>query len=126
MKKKRLEFSKKICIFSSILFVLACVISIYLNVTGNGTELAMYLIPTTGGLVSVSFGFYFNKAKAENLAKQRLRTVLIKNVLQGILPEDVYEELCVELDNMDAALQEKIEDMYRNSVDEEVEPTKEV
>lgn len=119
--KNKLEFSKKICIFSSILFVTISVVAILLEVLGYDSDIGNYLIPTCGGMVSVSYGFYFNKAKAENLSKQRLRTILIKQVLEGKLSEEDYQEIVEELDNIDNALQEKIEEMYRTSIDEEVD-----
>ena len=119
--KKRKEFSKKLCIFSSTVFVVICALAILTTFMGVETEIWNYLIPTAGGLVSISFGFYYNKAKAENLAKQRLRTILIKLVLEGRLDEESYQELCDELDSIDNTLQEKIDEMYRNSVEEETD-----
>ena len=119
--KKRKEFSKKLCIFSSTVFVVVCALAILMILMGVETEIWNYLIPTAGGLVSISFGFYYNKAKAENLAKQRLRTIFIKLVLEGRLDEESYQELCDELDSIDSALQEKIDEMYRSSVEEETD-----
>ena len=57
----------------------------------------------------------------ENLSKQRLRTALIKLVLQEQLDEEVFEELCQELDDIDGTLQTKIESMYSDTVNQETD-----
>ena len=119
MRNKRKEFSKKLCFLSFSLFSLISLSSIIATFLGIGTNLWDFLIPTAGGFVSICFGFYFNKAKAENLSKQRLRTTFIKFVLEGKLDEESYRELEEELNNIDDTLQNKIDEMYREAINEE-------
>ena len=65
--KKKIEFSKLIFFFVTFFIVLLTVFSLYMMwKTKDLTPLA-YLIPAWFGEMSVVTGFYFNKAKAENI-----------------------------------------------------------
>ena len=67
--KKKFEFSKLIFFFVTFFIVLLTVFSfIMMWQTKDLTQLA-YLIPAWFGEMSVVTGFYFNKAKAENIIK---------------------------------------------------------
>lgn len=67
--KKKFEFSKLIFFFVTFFIVLLTVFSfIMMWQTKDLTPLA-YLIPAWFGEMSVVTGFYFNKAKAENIIK---------------------------------------------------------
>lgn len=69
MKKKRIETSKRIVLFNDTLMtlVLICLaVAVFLDKDISGfTEIAVALI----GLATAGHGFYFWKAKAENLHK---------------------------------------------------------
>ena len=65
--------------------------------------------------------FYYNKAKTENLSKQRLRNVLLKLVLEEKLSPEDYEEILVEIENIDAAIDGKLFSMLEQSIEEETE-----
>ena len=67
--KKKIEFSKLIFFFVTFFIVLLTVFSLYMMwKTKDLTPLA-YFIPAWFGEMSVVTGFYFNKAKAENIIK---------------------------------------------------------
>lgn len=116
---KKIEFSKKICIFTLVMFTISIIIGIVLSCCGMDTTLLIYLIPAAAGLASISVGFYYNKSKIENLSKQRLRNVLLKIVLEEKLSEEDYFDLCQEIDNIDDTISTKISSMYEDSIDEE-------
>ena len=119
--KKKTEFSKKLCIITLANFLFCIGFSGIAAQAGVGEVIVPYLLPSAGVLTSATVAFYFNKAKMENLSKQRLRTALIKLVLQEQLDEEVFEELCQELDNIDGTLQTKIESMYSDAVNQETD-----
>ena len=119
--KKKSEFSKKLCIITFVNFLFCIFFSGMAAQAGVGEVIVPYLLPSAGVLASATVAFYFNKAKMENLSKQRLRTALIKLVLQEQLDEEVFEELCQELDDIDGTLQTKIESMYSDAVNQETD-----
>ena len=65
--KKKTETSKKLLIISDILTgIVAAIIAVFVF---KDTTPLMYLIPAAFGLSATSHGFYYWKAKAENLQK---------------------------------------------------------
>lgn len=118
---KKSEFSKKLCNISIIFFLISLLISVISAKAGIGDLIIPYLIPSSGAITAAAFGFYFNKAKAENLSKQRLRTVLIRLVLEGKLDEDAYTELIEELSSIDQTLENKLAEMHDNAINEETD-----
>lgn len=67
--KPKKEFSKKIFNIVIALFVIVLFYSMALMWKTDNTEGLMYLIPSVGTLASVTVGFYYWKAKMENLIK---------------------------------------------------------
>ena len=114
-------YSKKICTYSLITFSLVIIASIILSILGLGSEVFAYLIPSVGVVAAASVVFYYNKAKTENLSKQRLRNVLLKLVLEEKLTPEDYEEILVEIENIDAAIDGKLFSMLEQSIEEETE-----
>ena len=119
--KKKTEFSKKLCIITLVNFLFCIGFSGLAAQAGVGEVIVPYLLPSAGVLASAAVAFYFNKAKMENLSKQRLRTALIKLVLQEQLDEEVFEEVCQELDDIDGTLKTKSESMYSDAVKQETD-----
>ncbi len=115
--KKPKEFSKTLCLLAIILLCFSILAGIACAVLAIDITIFLYIIPTVGGLTSISFGFYFFKAKAENLSKQRIRFVLQKLLLQEKLTPDNYQEICAEIDNIDAVLYAKINGMTQESLE---------
>ena len=68
-EKTKKEFSKKIFNIVIILFIIVLFYSMALMWKTNMTDGLMYLIPSVGTLTSVTIGFYFWKAKMENMIK---------------------------------------------------------
>jgi hypothetical protein len=118
---KKGSYSKKICTYSLITFSLVIIASIILSILGLGSEVFAYLIPSVGVVAAASVVFYYNKAKTENLSKQRLRNVLLKLVLEEKLTPEDYEEILVEIENIDAAIDSKLFSMLEQSIEEETE-----
>lgn len=118
---KKGNYSKKICTYSLITFSLVILTSIVLSIFELGSEIFAYLIPSVGVVAAASVVFYYNKAKTENLSKQRLRNVLLKLVLEEKLTPEDYEEILVEIENIDAAIDGKLFSMLEQSIEEETE-----
>ena len=68
-KFKRMEFSKKIFYIVITLFIIVLAYSMALMWKTGVTDGLAYLIPSVGGLATVAVGYYYSKAKAENLVK---------------------------------------------------------
>ena len=69
MKKKKIETSKLLLIISDLMALAVLVTSIIAIFVLENTEPLIYLIPAVFGLSATSHGFYYWKAKAENLNK---------------------------------------------------------
>ena len=67
--KPKKEFSKKIFDIVITLFIIVLFYSMALMWKTDMTDGLMYLIPSVGTLASVTIGFYFWKAKMENMIK---------------------------------------------------------
>lgn len=117
--KKKFEFSKIICIITLTIFLIECIVSKVFAFLGISTEIFIYTIPSCGTIVAACISFYLAKAKAENISKQKLRTVLVKNVLLGKIDEDTYQEISQELDNLEETLDMKMNSMYSDAVEED-------
>ena len=66
---KHMEFSKKIFYIVITLFIVVLIYSMALMWKTGVTDGLAYLIPSMGGLASVCVGFYYWKAKMENMIK---------------------------------------------------------
>ena len=67
--KPKKEFSKRIFNIVITLFIIVIFYAIALMWKTNTTDGLMYLIPAVGTLASVTIGFYYWKAKMENMIK---------------------------------------------------------
>ena len=67
--KPKKEFSKKIFNIVITLFIIVIFYAMALMCKTNTTDGLMYLIPAVGTLASVTIGFYYWKAKMENMVK---------------------------------------------------------
>jgi hypothetical protein len=119
MKKE--SYSKKICSYSLISFSIVIVLSMALSFFGINTEVFAYLIPSVGAVAAASIIFYYNKAKTENLSKQRLRNVLLKLVLEEKLSPEDFEEILAEIEYIDDTIDSKLSSMFEQAIDEEPE-----
>jgi uncharacterized membrane protein len=119
MKKE--SYSKKICSYSLISFSIVIVLSMALSFFGINTEVFAYLIPSVGAVAAASVIFYYNKAKTENLSKQRLRNVLLKLVVEEKLSPEDFEEILAEIEYIDDTIDSKLSSMFEQAIDEEPE-----
>ena len=75
------EFSKKIFNIIITLFIAVIVYSMALMWKTDSTDALAYLIPSVGGLTATCVGFYYWKAKTENMIKlQRENNVSIEEL----------------------------------------------
>ena len=66
---KRIEFSKKIFIGVSLGTIIISIFSMYMSWKTNDMSVFAYLIPAMFAELATSTGFYYNKAKEENIRK---------------------------------------------------------
>ena len=118
---KKGSYSKNICSYSLISFSIVIVLSMVLSFFGINTEVFAYLIPSVGAVAAASVIFYYNKAKTENLSKQRLRNVLLKLVLEEKLSPEDFEEILAEIEYIDDTIDSKLSSMFEQAIDEEPE-----
>ena len=86
-RRKKIETSKILLIVSDVITGVCTVAAIVAVFVIKDTTPLVYLIPAAYGLSATSHGFYYWKAKAENLQKfGRLDTVTMED------PQDVPDE----------------------------------
>lgn len=119
-KMNKKEYSKRICTFSLFLFTVTVIIALICSIAGVLTEVFAYIVPAVGAIAAASVGFYFNKAKAENLSKQKIRNVVLKLALEKKLGESDCYEILEEVENIDATVDAKLASMYEEAVNEAI------
>jgi hypothetical protein len=119
MKKNKKEYSKKLCDFCVAQFIIVLILSLIGTTFGLGVELFPYLIPASAAIVTAALGFYFTKAKAENLSKQKLRNVVLKLALEEKITDGDYYEIIEEIENIDTTVEAKLASMYEDAISEE-------
>lgn len=122
-KKGSVNFSKLLAVLFTAMFGVSATLGIVAAFAGIDTTVFVYIIPATGAAATVSASFYYSKAKAENLSKQRIRYVLMKLLLREEITGDTYIEICNEIDNIDMVLEEKISSMTQETIDETTDNT---
>lgn len=78
----KFEFSKLILVVAYVTAIVFTVITAYIAVVGGDAASFANIVLAIWALVSTAVGFYFWKAKAENIIK-----------LAGKLPEKLHEQL---------------------------------
>lgn len=115
---KAKNYSKLLATFFSTLFAGTVLLGVIAAFAGTDTSVYIYIIPATGTVAATSASFYYTKAKAENLSKQRIRYVLMKLLLREKIDGETYTEICNEIDNIDMAIESKIGRMTQEAIDE--------
>ena len=118
---KKGSYSKKICAYSLITFSLSILVAIISSFIGIVTDVFAYIIPSIGAVAAASVVFYYNKAKTENLSKQKLRNILLKLVLEEKLSQEDYEEILYEIEHIDEVIDTKLSSMIDDSINEDIE-----
>jgi hypothetical protein len=119
--KKKTEYSKKICTYSLFSFSIVVLMALVGAILGFSSEIFAYLIPSVGAVATASVVFYYNKAKTENLSKQRIRNVMLKLVLEEKLSPEDYEEIIAEIETIDAIVDAKLYSSLEESVNQDTE-----
>ena len=110
-------------LFTTIAVVQFIVVLAYSMITlwmGSDPSALAYLIPSSGTVATIGLGFYFNKAKAENLSKQRIRYVYLKMLLENKLDAETYAEIEQELNNIDEIINNKLYYSLQETVNEDI------
>lgn len=82
--KQKMEFSKFAFICTAVLFGLVIVASIALMWKTDTTDALSFLIPSASGLTVTATGFYYQKAKVENIIKISKENNLTINEVKSI------------------------------------------
>lgn len=123
---RRSEFSKKIVIFTGLLFILSLLdlrraVREGIDVSGYATQ----QILTTGGIFGASIIFYLNKSKIENLSKGKIRFLLLKLRLElklkDQIPEESYQLILDEINEIDRFLDDKLDGSLEEAIQKELE-----
>ena len=117
---KKPNFSKLLCIFSTILLIVLLYLAI--KASSKGEDLTFYLVavPMSFTLVCTTYSFYFNKAKMENLSKQQIRTLLIRLALEKYISKDEFDILCKEVEEIDSAVEQKLQEAFSDAVNKDI------
>ncbi len=92
-KRKKMEFSKFAFLFTAILFGIVIIGSFILMWYTQTTEALGYLITATAGLTTTATGFYYWKAKMENVIKISKKNGLSINEVKGIANSETFEDV---------------------------------
>ena len=117
MKKR--TTSKSLLVISILQFLIIIGFCCYCILEQLDLSIFAYLVPASSALAVGAAGFYFNKAKAENLSKQRIRYVYLKLLLQDKLDPQTYEEIEEELSNIDDIINDKIKEDLSCAINED-------
>ena len=79
-----------------------------------------YILPSSATVLATALGFYYNKAKVENLSKQRIRYVYLKMLLENKLTSEQYIEINEELENIDSIINDKLIYTFQNNINEDI------
>lgn len=118
-KTKDNSYSKKLCALCMGLFISVILASFIGIAFGFNTEIFAYLIPSTAAIATASVGFYYNKSKAENLSKQKLRNIVLKLVLEERINSEDYYEIIEEIENIDETITMKLDSLYQDAINED-------
>lgn len=123
------NFSKALCIAAWGLFALSVVVSLVAVICSitrpEGTYIDLsavaYIVPPAGAVAGAAAVFYYNKAKAENLSKQRVRYVMIKQLLKDKIDPETYTEVCDTIDTIDQAIESKLSAQHEQEIAQDIE-----
>lgn len=119
MIKKTAEYSKKILLWTMIIFCINLFCSLLFSWYGKDTSIFIYSIPTTGGIFGSAIVFYLNKAKLENVCKGKIQFFKFKMKWLEQHPEQT-EVIDEELASIDSALTNKVNSEIEQAVSEEI------
>lgn len=121
MKKRKNNMSKSIAAISIGQFLVVILFSIVTSFFGWSADALSYLIPSSAALATAATTFYYNKAKMENLSKQKIRGVYLKLFLEEKLTPEAFAEIEEELNDIDSIIEQKLDSSYQEAVESTVE-----
>lgn len=119
-KHNKINFSKSLCILTTVLLIIIIILGMIADARGNNIEFYIVITPLLATITGITYSFYFNKAKMENLSKQKVRFLLIRLALEHHIGKDTYEELCKEVEEIDEAIEQKLIEEFQESVNENI------
>lgn len=119
IKKKR-SSSKTYVGFGIIQFIGCILYSLACSFFGMDGSNICYILPSSATVLATALGFYYNKAKVENLSKQRIRYVYLKMLLENKLTPEQYVEINEELENIDSIINDKLFYTLQNDINEDI------
>lgn len=117
--KKKMEYSKKIVLFTGAMFSFSVIAAIYFSYNQLDTSIFAYIIPATGSIFASAIIFYLNKAKMENVCKGKITFFEFKMRWLEKHPQH-QEEFEKELSVIDESLNNKIDSEIGSSISEEI------
>ena len=117
--QKKMEYSKKIVLFTGVLFVSTVVAAIYFAYKQLDTSVFAYILPSTGGIFGAAIIFYLNKAKMENVCKGKIAFFKFKMRYLAKHPEQ-KEQLESELSVIDNALSTKMDSAVESAIADDI------
>lgn len=116
---KPMEYSKKIVLFTGLLFISQLATSICFTYHQLDTSIFVYTIPATGGVFGASIIFYLNKAKLENAIKIKVAFYKLKLNLSRTIPEEYLSDINKEFAILEETLGMKIDSTIEDAVNED-------
>lgn len=101
-------------------FIITVLYSLACPILGFDGSNICYILPSSATVLATALAFYYNKAKMENLSKQRIRYVYLKMLLENKLTPDQYNEINFELENIDSIINDKLNYTLQNDINEDI------
>ena len=83
------------------------------------TSIFQFIIPASAALTTAAVSFYYNKAKTENLSKQKIRYSYLKLLLCDKIDAETYMEIEQDLENIDQIIDQKLNNDLMNAVNQD-------
>lgn len=117
---KKHSTSKTYVGFAIFQFMLTTLYSLACPIFGFDGSNICYILPSSATVLATALGFYYNKAKVENLSKQRIRYVYLKMLLENKLSPEQYMEINNELESIDSIINDKLNYTLQNDINEDI------
>ena len=115
------ETSKRILFYTGLMFasqIFGAMIFVWYT---KPTDIFIYTVPATGGILGSAIIFYLNKAKIENIFKGKIEFLKLKLELLSTCENDAQKEAVEnDISGVDTALDGKINDVMNDAVQEEI------
>lgn len=118
-RMKKIECSKLLIAIVILIYIAVNIMALFFAWEQKDTTIFAYMIPSASGVAGFGLAFYFNKSKMENIFKGKTKVLKEKFDLLKQYP-DKKEEIENEINQIDSALNIKIEQELNESVQEKI------